>query len=209
MSKHCSELHEMFNSMKRMRFPFEKECIPSNGVYILFEKNEVAHGKDRIVRVGSHTGENQLRPRLRQHFLKENKDRSIFRKNIGRAILNKNNDDYLKFWELDLTTSINKGRYLPVIDIDYQSKIEKLVTEYIQDMFSFVVIEENNKKKRLWLEARLISEVSNCNECNSSENWLGRYSTKEKIRNSGLWLENELYKDGLSEEEFFEVKKMI
>jgi hypothetical protein len=32
---------------------------------------------------------------LEQHFIKENKDRSIFRKNIGRAILNKDQDALL------------------------------------------------------------------------------------------------------------------
>lgn len=64
-------------------------------------------------------------------------------------------------------------------------------------------------EKRLWLEKKLISEVSNCKECKSSENWLGRYSTKEKIRESGLWQVNELYKEGFSEDEFIEFKKLI
>ena len=58
---------------------------------------------DRIVRIGTHTGENQLRSRLMQHFVKENKNRSIFRKNIGRCFLNIENQDYLDSWELDIT----------------------------------------------------------------------------------------------------------
>ena len=66
--------------------------IYKNGVYILFEKNESGHNGDRIVRIGSHTGNDNLVKRLEEHFLKENKDRSIFRKNIGRALLNKNSD---------------------------------------------------------------------------------------------------------------------
>jgi len=45
--------------------------------------------------------------RLKQHFAKENKDRSVFRKNIGRCILNKANDDYLTKWEWDLTRQID------------------------------------------------------------------------------------------------------
>ena len=209
MSRHCSELHEIFNEMKRMRFPYESESIPNNGVYIMFEKNELGHGMDRIVRVGSHKCENKLSPRLNEHFLKENKDRSILRKNIGRAILNKNNDDYIRIWDLRLTTRANRERYLPIIDIDYQKKIEKEVTKYIQDMFSFVVIEENNKEKRLWIEKRLISEMSNCSVCKASENWFGRYSTKEKIRKSGLWLEIGLYGDGFNEVDFEEFKKRL
>ena len=140
MSKHCSELHELVNRMKRIMFPFESEMIPKNGIYILFEKNELGHGGDRIVRIGSHTGDGKLRTRLKEHFLVENKDRSIFRKNIGRALLNNSNDDFLKFWEIDLTTRVNKEKYLPMIDLNYQAKIESKVTRYIQEMFSFVVI---------------------------------------------------------------------
>ena len=58
---------------------------------------------DRIVRVGTDTGQNNLKSRMSQHFTNENKDRSIFRKNIGRAILNKNNSSLLNYWNLDLT----------------------------------------------------------------------------------------------------------
>ena len=89
MSKYCSELHKIVNKMERFEFPFNREDIPKNGLYILFEKNELGHDGDRIVRIGTHTGQSQLRSRLKQHFMNENKDRSIFRKNIGRALLNK------------------------------------------------------------------------------------------------------------------------
>jgi hypothetical protein len=58
----------------------------------------------RIVRIGTHTGANQLCSRLKQHFLNEMKDRSIFRKNIGRCLLKQANDPFLEFWELDLTS---------------------------------------------------------------------------------------------------------
>ena len=85
MSKKCNKLHKLFNNMKIYSFPFNEELIPKNGIYILFEKGEKGHNTNRIVRVGTHTGINQLRSRLKQHFLNENKDRSIFRKNIGRA----------------------------------------------------------------------------------------------------------------------------
>lgn len=64
------------------------------------------------------------------------------------------------------------------------------------------MIEENDKKQRLFLESKLISEVSNCDECKSSKQWLGRYSPKIKIKESGLWQVNELYKEGFTEKEF-------
>ena len=102
MSKNCEKLHKFFNNMERLKFPFDENKIPLNGIYILFEKGEKAHDVDRIVRVGTHTGQNQLRSRLKQHFINENKDRSIFRKNIGRALLNKNKDPFLEQWECPL-----------------------------------------------------------------------------------------------------------
>ena len=91
------ELHQIFNEQKRYSFPFEHFIneIPKNGIYIIFENGEKYKNLDRIVRVGTHTGNNQLRSRLNQHFIKENKNRSIFRKNIGRCFLNKENNPYL------------------------------------------------------------------------------------------------------------------
>lgn len=85
MSENCNKIHQWFNRLPKFSFPFNEQEIPENGVYILFEKGEFAHDTDRIVRVGTHTGKNQLRSRLLQHFIKENKDRSIFRKHISRA----------------------------------------------------------------------------------------------------------------------------
>lgn len=168
--------------------------------FIFFlKKGEKAHGVDRIVRIGTHTGKDQLRSRLQQHFVNENKDRSIFRKNIGRALLNKGKDSFLEYWELDLTTKENKDKFSPQIDFNKQKEIEKQVTKYIQENFSFVVFEVNNKDERLSLESKIISTVSSCKDCKSSENWLGLFSPKDKIKESGLWLVNELYKAPLTE----------
>ena len=202
MSKECEELHKIFNSLKRHRFPFDEEEIPKNGIYILFEKGESAHGTgDRIVRIGTHTGKNQLRSRLRQHFINENKDRSIFRKNIGRALLSKANDPFLEQWELDLTTREAKKKYADKVDFERQKKIEKNVSEQIQQNFSFAVLEVNDKKKRLELESMIISTASLCKECKPSKNWPGNFSPKKKIRESGLWLINELYKEPLEKKD--------
>jgi hypothetical protein len=173
-----------------------------NGIYLLFEKNETAHGVDRIVRVGTHNGDDQLRSRLKQHFINENKDRSIFRKNIGRAILNKDKDDFLKQWEIDLTSRDAKKKYADKIDSVKQHNIERKVSEYIRNNFSFVVIPVTSKKERLSLESKLISTISHCDQCKPSDEWLGNYSTKPKIRQSGLWQEQKLYGSHLSEEDY-------
>ena len=209
MSKNCHIIHQWFNGMKKHSFPFNEQEIPPNGIYILFEKGEFAHSTNRIVRIGTHTGNNQLRSRLFQHFLNENKDRSIFRKNIGRALLNKDKDTFLEQWEIDLTTKNAKNLHSNSVDFIKQKETEKRVTKYIQDNFSFVVFQIDSKDKRLEIESKIISTVSLCEECKSSENWLGNSSPKEKIRKSGLWLVNELWKTPLTDADMIELKHML
>ena len=81
MKTPCSLIHTLGWALPRHRFPFDQAAIPHDGIYFLFQDGERAHGGERIVRVGTHNGEAQLRSRLQQHFINENKDRSIFRKN--------------------------------------------------------------------------------------------------------------------------------
>jgi hypothetical protein len=192
----CEALHHWANSQPVLRFPFDDASIPLNAIYVLFEQGEVAHGAKRIVRVGTPTGTGQLRSRLRQHFLVENKDRSIFRKNIGRALLNRDHDPFLPTWDLDRTSRL--ARETHIIDLARQSAIEALVSKYIQEHFTFITFRVDNKTQRLGLESKMISTVSLCEECQPSTKWLGLCSPKDKIRTSGLWLVNELYKEPLS-----------
>lgn len=194
MNNACVKLHLIANQMSRYYFPLEKDKIYKNGIYILFEKGEKAHDVDRIVRIGTHRGNNNLYNRLKEHFVNENKDRSIFRKNIGRALLNKNNDDYLNVWEIDFQERKNKEQFKDKLDIEKQKDLEKKVSKYIQNNLSFVIIEIPDKESRLLYESKLISTVSLCKDCCASNNWLGKYSPKAKIVESSLWLVNELYK---------------
>lgn len=209
MSEGCQKIHQLFNSLPLHCFPIDFSQIPKNGIYILFEKGEFGHGGNRIVRIGTHTGDNQLRPRIQQHFLQENKDRSIFRKNIGRAILNRANDPFLIQWDLDLMTRAAKQKYLADVDLVKQQQIEREVTYYMREHFSFTVFEVNQKADRLFWESKIISTVSRCDECSPSGTWLGLHSPKEKIRESGLWLVNELYKEPLSLEEYTQLRYKI
>lgn len=205
----CDKLHQLIHEQKTFSFPISSPEIPMNGIYILFQKGEVGHNGDRIVRVGTHTGNNQLRSRINQHFLNENKDRSIFRKNIGRCILNMNDDPYLPIWELDLTAKECRDKYEHLIDKDYQIAIEKKITNYLQENFYFGVIRVDDKEERLNLESKIISTVSSCSECKKSNDWLGNYSPKEKIRESGLWLVNELYKKPLEEADYIRLIELL
>lgn len=209
MTQICHELHHIFSTLPKFKFPFDPENIPRNGIYILFEKGELAHQADRIVRVGTHRGNNKLPSRLKEHFINENKDRSIFRKNIGRALLNKHEDPFLKQWEIDLTTKAAKNKHADTIDYPRLKEIEIQVTDYIQNNFYFTVIRVDDEKQRLFWESRLISTVSLCEACHPSNKWLGLHSPKDKIRQSGLWLVNELYKQPLSDAEYEELSVII
>jgi len=74
------KLHKLFNVQERITFPFEgkKNIIPANGIYIMFEKGETYQGLDRIVRVGTHTGDNQLYSRLNPLREKEKKNTASY-----------------------------------------------------------------------------------------------------------------------------------
>jgi len=209
MSEICERIHHMLSNFERHHFPFDENEIPLNGIYLVFEDGERSHGTDRIVRVGTHTGENQLRSRLKQHFVNENKDRSIFRKNIGRALLQKANDPFLKQWEWDLTSREAKESLLSLLDVDRQKEVEEAVSVHIRQHLSFVVLQVASKEERLELEQKIISSISWCEQCGPSPDWLGLYSTKQKIRESGLWLVNGLYKEQMSRKELEMLEKMI
>jgi len=100
-----------------IKFPFDKGTLPERGIYFFYEEREKSdHGNGlntRIVRIGTDKKDN-FRFRISEHFLiNESKmnfnqyqpkpsDRSIFRKNIGRTILNRAKNDYLDYGRLTL-----------------------------------------------------------------------------------------------------------
>lgn len=190
MSELCERIHHAVHSLDKHRFPYGAAELPTDGVYFLFEEGETAHGGERVVRVGSHRGDGQLPGRLEEHFMNENKDRSIFRKNVGRALLNREDDPFLEDWNLDLTSREMRERHEERIDFAKQDCVEDRVTNRIQQDFSFSVISVDSRERRRQLEKQVIAAVSLCNQCGPSDEWLGRWSTKKKIRESGLWQEH-------------------
>lgn len=197
------KLHDIFNARERLKFPFESKInfIPPNGLYIMFEKGEIYNGLDRIVRVGTHTGDGQLRSRLKQHFVKENKNRSIFRKNIGRCFLNAVNNPYLSTWEIDTTSKKDKVKNIGLIDINLEAKLERRISEYIQNQFSFTVFAVHDKEARLFWESKIASTLAQASDFIPSSGWLGLSSTKDKIKEKGLWQVNSLGGPPLTKEE--------
>jgi hypothetical protein len=203
MDSICQEMHEWVNHLPRFSNINNKEDIPDNGIYFFFEKGEKAHDLDRIVRIGSHTGQNNLKSRLFEHITKPNKDRSIFRKHIGRCLLA--NDPFLDYWNIDLTTKKNKEKFYLPCNAEKQISIENDVTNYIINNFNFTVVKLEDKENRLFFEKKLLATAFNCPSCLPSSGWLGLKHCTPTIH-GGLWNIQGLNGQILSQEELFSLK---
>lgn len=184
MSRACEILHEWARELPRFSHGFRTEDLPGNGIYIVFEKGEKSHSGERIVRVGTHTGHGNLGKRIYEHLYKPNKDRSVFRKHIGRCLLH--NDHFLEHWNLDCTTKKNKQRYKDIIDFEKQQNIEEKVSRHISEKLSFSVFKVEDKDERLAIEEGLLSLLTSCDHCKPSSSWLGSKHQDKRIR-QGLW----------------------
>jgi hypothetical protein len=201
-----------------VNFPFNLEQLPENGIYFFYEKGESwGHGgtKPRIVRVGTHRDGN-FRSRIKEHYLLDQskmdfdrdkpapRERSIFRKHIGRALLNGRQDDYLKTWEIDFTSRENRNRYRDLRDIQKEKEIESEITRILRSNFSFRFILVDDQFARMGsggLESPLIGTLAQCRLCGPTAHWLGGHFPKNQIRESGLWLIHHLKAKALSESE--------
>lgn len=219
MSNECAVLHNRVASLEKHRWPLEKAQVPRNGIYFFFEEGEIsAHdGLPRIVRVGTHRDGN-FASRMADHFVDDPrkmnlsrtkpspKDRSIFRKNLGRAILNRDGDPYLAVWNIDFTTIRARETHAGRRDIQKERRLEEQVSQILRRRFSPCWIPVEGQERRMGrggLEAALIGTLSRCGECGPGPNWLGRHSPKRKIAKSGLWLEQHLAAPTLSVDQVY------
>lgn len=216
MSDICKWLHESLQRLPIINYPFEPQLFPLNAIYFFYEIDEKwGHGNDnqRIVRIGTH-GQGNFRSRIKDHYLfveskmnfNVNKlkpsDRSIFRKNIGRAVLNKEGDNYLDVWNIDFTYKKERIDLGHLRNIEKEKEIEYIITKIIRDDFSFkflIIEKQYDRIGSMGLEGFLIGTVAKCKRCRASENWLGNYSPLDKIRESGLWQVQHLDSEELSE----------
>ena len=183
----CEFLHRELVKMPRFRYGFNLKDIPKNGIYVLFENGEFAHSGERIVRVGTHTGQNNLPKRLKEHLYTPNKDRSVFRKHIGRSLLTRRDDPFLETWEIGLTSRKDRERFAHQVDKSLLAAVEQEVSGYMNSNFSFAVLRVEGKDDRLKAEAGLLSTIAACSCCSPSQNWLGLHHPHSTIRESGLW----------------------
>lgn len=187
----CPHLHQMLTALPRYTWETIDDVPFQNGIYLVFEDGETYRGMPRIVRVGTHTSPNRLRQRLKDHFVKENRNGSIFRKNIGKALLNQVGDPYLEIWSRDTSRPPYRGLEDPV----RERKIERTVSQYLRTHMSFSAFEVSTPEQRLRLEEGIIASLCQGEDFAASDGWLGRFSPEPEIRESGMWLKQGL--DGL------------
>jgi len=238
MSETCKWLHGKIEELPTVRFPFDLQVLPRNGIYFFYEEGEkLNHSEDlgergdaadnfkpRIVRIGTHTGQGTFRSRIAEHFLlNESKmnftianskpsDRSIFRKNIGRALLNKENDYYQKIWKIDFTNRENRINRGIIRNIEKEKQIELEITRLLREKFYFGFISFEDESRRvgtLGIESKLIGTVASCNLCKPSNDWLGKCSPVPQIKNGKLWLSQHITAPGLKEQDKSEIENAI
>lgn len=196
---YVSILHDIFNVLRRFYYPYQKKrgknwIVPRNGIYVFFEKGEEytnpqGYLQDRIVRIGIHTKDsergNRLFSRLDQHF-RSNMNASSFRKYVGDSLQNKQKQ--------------------PITDI------EKEVSTYMRENFSFVVFEVETEEERKKWEKKLISTLGQAGKkgiIESSKNWLGRNSSNTNVKTSGLWQDDDMNGISLNLKELEQLLQII
>lgn len=216
MSDLCKWLHEQLEQLPIIKFPFTIEQLPENGIYFFYENDEIWRhdgNKPRIVRIGT-SKDGNFRNRIKEHYLLDElkmnfdkdkpkpSDRSIFRKNIGRVLINRYKYDYLQIWEIDFMTTENRKSLGHKRNIDKEKMIESKITRILRERFSFRFVMIDTQIERMGskgLESSLIGTVASCKLCKPSDNWLGKHSPKKQIKESGLWLVQHLKASGINE----------
>ncbi|MBN2028111.1 MAG: hypothetical protein JW854_15290 [Actinobacteria bacterium] len=222
----CKWLHLCLEELPLLHFPFDIRQLPKSGIYFFYEEGEIwGHGGNnlRITRIGTSRAGN-FRNRISEHFLLDERkmefdenrpaphERSIFRKNIGRALLSKRDDEYLKIWDIDFTTRDNRHIQGHLRDIEKEKSLEKEITDILRNRFSFryIAIDDNIPViGSRGIESSLIGTVFKCPLCKASDRWLGNHSPKFQIRESGLWLVQHLNAGSLSSVEKAFLEKQL
>lgn len=174
----------------------------ARGIYFFFEEGEVrmtSPFQHRVVRVGTHAvsqgSKATLWNRLRTHRGgaegQGNHRGSIFRLHVGESLIRRG--------ELEpIFSTWGKGQSAPADVRLLEEEIELEVSEYIGEMqvaWLEVPDEASADSDRGYLERNFISLLTGPTgplDLPSSQ-WLGRWSTREAVANSGLWNVNHVY----------------
>jgi len=194
-----SLLEEKLGAPQRLQNCSNQVHWPKRGVYFFFEHGEQrSHSGNgpRIVRVGTHalkTGSRTtLWTRLCQHRGQigsggGNHRGSIFRLLVGTALIVRDGHE-CQTW--------GDGSSAPREIRDAELMLERAVSEIIRTMpFLWLAVEDDPGPKSLrgYIERNAISLLSNYRRLPldpPSDDWLGRWCDRERVRDSGLWNQN-------------------
>jgi len=178
------------------RAEFFKNC--RRGIYVFLDRIDAIGSREqswRVVRIGTHSvktggSKSTLWGRLRQHkgSLRDgggNHRGSIFRLLVGDALIEKEGlRDRFPHWGI-------KGSATQEIQ-QSELPLEQKVSSYIRQL-PFLVIKvdpaTDGPEHRAYLERNLIALLSSARNDRGTD-WLGNYSTRTAVRESGLWNNN-------------------
>lgn len=118
----CGKLRDIIRRGQRFGYGSDFAKLPKNGVYIMFEKGETAHGGDRTVRIGINKKQDKLQDRIENHY-NGKKGKSVLRKHIMTALNTSSKEE--------ITDHIRSNITFAVIRVDDKSQREKLEKELI------------------------------------------------------------------------------
>ena len=174
--------------------------LPGKGVEFYFEEGEfrTKSNKLRVVRIGA---SKKIINRLSNRHMGNNAEKSIFRKHIGRALLN----------EQEGLQDLN---YENISNFNIDSLIdENEVSKYLRFNIRFLILRVNDKSTRKFIKNTAISLLSNYSTPNQvnppTDEWLGNDSIDTdgypylEIRNSGLWNKKHVKSTNVNRQEEF------
>ena len=173
-----ASVHRILAALPARRFPISRRDVPPDGIYLLYEEGETVQIEDqefdRIVGVGTHSGEGRLARRLGIHASGDRRG-SDLRLHLGSAFLAQANsaDPRLRTWLGEKRT--------PMPDV------EEAVSTLIRERFAVRCIPVSDRQERQELEQALTALLARNPVTPPSEGWLGRHAARREIRSSGLW----------------------
>lgn len=180
-------IHDMIRKMPQYTWDTIGNLEFENGIYIIFEPKNSDGASNRIVRIGTHTGPDRLKGRIRGHYISNRKDGSVFRKDIGLAMLNKERDEYSDIWNLNTSNPQIKKENEDRLNPDFEKMLEERVSDYLREKTKFVCIEVNDLDERLRIEEGLIAILGGNKNFKPDDDWLGYYHPDSRIRKNFIW----------------------
>jgi len=206
------KLEERAGGMRKLADCHGRMDWPDRGIYFFYEPGEVRSNSGselRVVRVGTHAlkanSRTTLWNRLSQHRGTKktgggNHRGSIFRLILGAAIKRREHREQPISWGIGGAASAAARK----LDLDASTirlsemPLEQTVSEYIGEM-PFLWLDINDSpgtdSLRGVIERNSIALLSNFGRDaldSPSSVWLGNYSDRERVRQSGLWNNNHI-----------------